>query len=205
MARPAPLIHLPPEPRTVLEGLARSRETAHSLVQRAQIVLRAADGEPSKAIAQALGLNEDAVGQWRRRWVDAQDRLAALTGQRLLAAIKAVLSDRPRSGCPGDFTPEQICQIIALACEAPPPPLTHWTRNDLVRETLARGIAPTISATTIGRFLKSVGPQAPSHPVLAPPPHRRRGHLSANGAGSLQALSSSTGTPRTGHPSDLHR
>ncbi|MTW19909.1 helix-turn-helix domain-containing protein, partial [Allochromatium palmeri] len=45
MARPAPLIELPPEPRTVLEGLARSRETAHSLVQRAQIVLRAADGE----------------------------------------------------------------------------------------------------------------------------------------------------------------
>lgn len=125
MARPAPLIDLIAEQRTVLEALARSRETAHSLVQRAQIVLRAADGEPSKAIAQALGLNEDAVGQWRRRWVDAQDRLAALTGQRLLAAIQEVLSDRPRAGCPGDFTPEQLCQIIALACETPPPPLTH--------------------------------------------------------------------------------
>lgn len=195
MARPAPLIELPPEPRTVLEGLARSRETAHSLVQRAQIVLRAADGESSKAIAQALGLNEDAVGQWRRRWVDAQDRLAALTGRRLLAAIKDGLSDRPRCGAPGDFTPEQICQIIALACETPPPPLTHWTRADLVRETLARGIAPSISATTIGRFLKSGRPQTPSHPLLAPPPHRRRGPLSGGRARSLQALSSSDATP----------
>jgi hypothetical protein len=51
MARPAPVINLTAESRTVLEGLARSRETAHSLVQRAQIVLRAADGESSKAIA----------------------------------------------------------------------------------------------------------------------------------------------------------
>ncbi|MTW20070.1 helix-turn-helix domain-containing protein [Allochromatium palmeri] len=195
MARPAPLIELPPEPRTVLEGLARSRETAHSLVQRAQIVLRAADGERSKAIGQALGLNEDAVGQWRRRWVDAQERLAALTGPRLVAAIKEVLSDRPRCGAPGDFTPEQICQIIALACETPPDPLTHWTRHDLVRETIARGIAPTISATTIGRFLKSGRPQAASHPLLAPPQHRRRGQLPEGRAHDLQALSSSHRVP----------
>lgn len=194
MARPAPLIHLTDAQRSVLEGLARSRETAHSLVQRAQIVLRAADGEPSKAIAHALGLNEDAVGQWRRRWVDAQDRLAALTGQHLLAAIQAVLSDRPRSGGPCTFTPEQICQIIALACETPPPPLTHWTRHDLVRETLARGIAPTLSATTIGRFLKSGRPQAASHPVLAPPPHPGRDHVPERRARSLPALSSSDGT-----------
>ena len=205
MARPAPLIHLTPEQRTVLEGLARSRETAHSLVQRAQIVRRAADGERSKAIAQALGLNEDAVGPWRRRWVDAQERLAALTGQGLLAAIKEVLSDRPRCGAPGDFTPEQICQIIALACETPPSPLTHWTRHDLVRETIARGIAPTISATTIGRFLKSGRPQAPSHSVLAPPQHPGRGRVPGGRARDLPALPSSTGTPRTGHPPDLHR
>ncbi len=177
MARPAPLINLTPEQRTVLEGLARRREIAHSLVQRAQIVLRAADGEPSKPIAYALGLNEEAVGQWRRRWADAQDRLAALAGSRLFAAIKAVLSDRPRSGAPGDFTPEQICQIIALACETPPPPLTHWTRHDRVRETIARGIAPTMSASTIGRFLKSGRPQAPSHPLLAQSQHHGRGHL----------------------------
>jgi hypothetical protein len=144
------VIHLTEAQRPILEGLARSRETAHSLVQRSQIVRRAAAGEPSKQIAQALGLNEDAVGQWRRRWAEAQEGLAARGDQR--AAIIEALSDRPRAGCPGEFTPEPICQIIALACETPPPPLTHWTRADLVRETIARGIAPTISASTIGRF-----------------------------------------------------
>ncbi|WP_245535913.1 helix-turn-helix domain-containing protein [Thiorhodococcus drewsii] len=139
------------------------------MVQRSQMVLRAADGETNKHIASTLGVNEDGVGQWRRRWLDAHDRLAAATDQpkRLRAVIEAVLADRPRSGAPGDFTPEQICQIIALACETPPPPLTHWTRKDLVRETIQRGIAPTISATTIGRILKSGRPQAASDPLLA--------------------------------------
>ena len=40
MARPAPLIDLTDEQRTVLEGLARRRETAHRLVRRARIVRR---------------------------------------------------------------------------------------------------------------------------------------------------------------------
>lgn len=195
MARPAPLIELSPEQRTLLEGLARSRETAYSLVQRAQIVLRAADGEYNTSIAHALNLGEESVGQWRRRWADAQHELAALVNQpkRLRSEVERILSDRPRSGSPGDFSAEQICQIIALACESPPPPLTHWTRDDLVRETIARGIAETISASTIGRFLKSGRPQAPSHPLLAQSQNRGRSHLPSGGAHGVQALPSSPG------------
>ena len=151
------MINLSAEQRALLEGLARRRETSHSLVQRAQIVLRAADGEPNTRIAAAVGLGEDAVGQWRRRWTQASAALAALAGQpkRLRAEVERVLSDQPRPGCPGEFTSEQICQIIALACEKPPPPLTHWTRQDLARESIARGIVTSISASSIGRFLKS--------------------------------------------------
>jgi transposase len=195
MARPAPSIELCPQQRSILEGLSRSREITHSLVQRAQIVLHAADGQHNKQIAQDLGLSEDAVGQWRRRWANARDALAALVDQpkRLRAEIERILSDLPRPGCPGDFTPEQVCQIIALACEAPPPPLTHWTRQDLVRETIARGIAETISASTIGRFLKSGRPQAASLALLAQSQDRGRSHLPAGGAQGLQALPSSSG------------
>lgn len=195
MARPAPLIELCPEQRTLLEGLARSRESAHSLVQRAQIVLRAADGEYNKSIAHALNLGEESVGQWRRRWANAQHELAALANQpkRLRTEVERILSDQPRSGSPGDFSAEQICQIVALACETPPPPLTHWTRNDLVRETIARGIAETISASTIGRFLKSGRPQAASYPLLAQSQDRGRSDLPAGGAHGVQALPSSAG------------
>ncbi|WP_246585334.1 hypothetical protein [Thiorhodospira sibirica] len=56
------MIDLSAEQRALLEGLARRRETSHSLVQRAQRVLRAADGEANTQIAAAVGLGEDAVG-----------------------------------------------------------------------------------------------------------------------------------------------
>jgi hypothetical protein len=56
---------------------------------------------------------------------------------------------------PGKFEAEQVCQVIALACETPPEYLSHWTRKELVREIINRGIVEKISATTVGRFLKS--------------------------------------------------
>ena len=71
------MIDLTAEQRALLESLARRRETSHSLVQRAQIVLRAADGEANTQIAAAVGLGEDAVGLWRRRWTQASAALAA--------------------------------------------------------------------------------------------------------------------------------
>ncbi len=63
------------------------------------------------------------------------------------------MSDKQRPGTSPTYTAEQVCQIIALACETPPEPLTHWTREDLVREAVARGIVEQISPSTIGRIL----------------------------------------------------
>jgi hypothetical protein len=56
---------------------------------------------------------------------------------------------------------------MALACETAPEHLSHWTRKELVRETMKRGIAEKISATTIGRFLKSGRAEATSKQILA--------------------------------------
>ena len=48
-------------------------------------------------------------------------------------------ADKPRPGSPGIFRAEQVCQIIATACEKPPEYLSHWTRKELVHSTgLAR-------------------------------------------------------------------
>ena len=179
MASQAPLIDLTSEQRTLLEGLARSRETAHSSV------LRAAEGEHNKQIAQALGLNEDSVGNAYCRWVHAHDTLAALAGQprRLRAAIEETLSGPPAFGNSATSPPSN-CQIIALARETPPPPLT---RNDLVRETIARGICRYVSGQYHRSFFKSGRPQAASHPgnglirrSTTRPPSARRCARSAN-------------------------
>jgi putative transposase len=75
----------------------------------------------------------------------------------LETAIEDVLSDNPRSGCPGTFAPDQIARIIAVACEPPEDsgrPVTHWTPTELAEEVVARRIVSSISVRHVGRLLK---------------------------------------------------
>ncbi len=154
MARPTTPLNLTPEQNEYLLRSVRSREVPHSRVQRAQIILKAAAGENNKKISQDLNLCEDTVGLWRRRWIEGHTDLSTNSNQKKLSqAIQNVLSDKQRPGTPPTYTAEQVCQIIALACETPPEPLTHWTREDLVREAVVRGIVEQISPSTIGRIL----------------------------------------------------
>jgi transposase len=140
-----------------MEEITRSRQLPHSLVQRAKVVLLAAAGKNNKTISQELKQQEETVGIWRKRWLSASGELAACKGKpkALRNAIESILADAPRPGIAPTFTAEQVCQIIALACETPPEYLSHWTRNALVEEAIKRKIVETISPTTIGRFLKS--------------------------------------------------
>jgi hypothetical protein len=54
------------------------------------------------------------------------------------------------------FPPEVVVQVKALACELPGEiglPLSRFSRQDLAREVIARGIVAQISGTTIWRWL----------------------------------------------------
>jgi transposase len=72
--------------------------------------------------------------------------------------IIELLQDNDRSGAPAKFTPEQLCQIVALACEITPEechrPVSHWTARELAEEATQRKIVPSISPRHAGRFLK---------------------------------------------------
>jgi hypothetical protein len=196
VARPTRPIHLSQEQEKLLQALANQREAPHGLVQRAQIILTISQGETNKAIAQAQGLCEETVGLWRKRWLAGCPELEDLEHKpkRLRAAIAALLADRPRPGCPATFTAEQVCQIIALACEQPPPYLDHWTRPDLAREAIRRGIVEGISETSIGRFLKSGGSEAPSEPLLAEPRSHRPRRVRGRGPNTVPTVSPGPGT-----------
>ena len=124
MARPTIPIHLTPEQSDLLQRLAHSRETPHSLVLRTQIIVQATEGWPNKTIVGNLGVCEETVSFWRNRWLTGQIELVKGTGQpkRLHEVVGRLLADRPR---PGTFSAEQVCQIIALACETPPESLSH--------------------------------------------------------------------------------
>ncbi|WP_063607427.1 helix-turn-helix domain-containing protein [Streptomyces katrae] len=67
------------------------------------------------------------------------------------------LSDRRRSGRPARFTPVQVAEATALACQLPAEtgvPLSRWSCQELTAELTAHGITETVSASTVRRCLR---------------------------------------------------
>lgn len=144
----------------VLREIAQSRMSPKHLVQRATIVLRAFERVDNADIAREIGMNASDVGKWRRRWAKRWRGLILIECQESRAefkrAVEKALSDEPRSGNPGKFTPEQITLLLALACESPEKsgrPITHWTIAELVDEAKKRGIVESISKSQMQRYL----------------------------------------------------
>lgn len=171
LIRTCPIIVLTDEQKQILEEISRSRQLPHSLVLRAQIILLMNTGKRNKTISEELHLQEETVGKWRKRWLLAAETLEAAKGKPkvLRQLIESTLADAPRPGIEPTFTAEQVCQIIALACEAPPDYLSHWSHKTLAQEAVKRGIVETVSSTTIGRFLKSGADKTAFVTLLAQP------------------------------------
>lgn len=147
--------------RMILEQIVRRASSPQAEVSRAKIILAAAAGRNNQQIADHLGLHLQTARAWRGRWAEAAERLAAIESDgdeaALRAAVHELLSDAPRPGTPATFTPEQICQIVAVGCEPPAEsgrPVTHWTPTELADEVIQRGIVSRISPRSVGRFLK---------------------------------------------------
>lgn len=142
-----------------LRAIARKHTSAHQQVLRAQIILLAIEGVTVHETARRLGIARTTVQIWRRRWNEA-----------ISDNVYERLSDRPRSGAPATYTPEQVCAIVAIACERPEEsgrPITHWTLRELAEEAIKRGIVASISERAIGHFLKRCQPTTASHTGLA--------------------------------------
>lgn len=126
---------------SVLSARARLSTTAHRDVIRARIVLAAAQGVANTTIAAELGLHIDTVRKWRQRF-----SARGLPG----------LEDLARSGRPRVFTPVQVAEVKALACTLPAEtgaPLSRFSSAEVAAEAITRGVADTISAATVRRWL----------------------------------------------------
>ena len=145
----------------ILRTFARSTTAPSRLRQRASIIVLAFDGLLNEEIAERVGLTHRQVGRWRRRWAGAWNRLIDIecceSRAALRRAIEAVLGDEPRPGAPAKFTPEQVTQILAVACEPPEKsgrPITHWTAHELTEEVVKRAIVTSISPSQVRRYLR---------------------------------------------------
>jgi len=122
-------------------------------------------------IARQVPMDEEAVGLWRRRWA----RWCSVPLAELSAADR--LADAARPGAVPRLTAEQVCQIVALACEQPTNsgrPISQWSHRELAGEIVRRGITERISPRHAARLLKSGRPPAAPSALLAHPGRRRR-------------------------------
>jgi hypothetical protein len=126
------------------------------------MVVLSAMGVSDAEQARRLGVDEQRPRRWRGRWLagvaglDEAERAGAMEHE-LRERIEVLLADAPRSGTPAKFSPEQVAQLISLACEPPSDsglPVTHWTPDELANEARKRGIVESISAWHLDRLMK---------------------------------------------------
>jgi transposase len=136
------VLTVPDGDRARLERRARDRAAPAREVERARIVLLAADGLTGPQIAERVGCTEPTVVKWRRQY--AQEGLAGL-------------EDAPRPGGPKTVLTDKAISEILSATVTPPPEalaaegVTHWSSRRLA-DWLRAHRKLTVSHDSISRL-----------------------------------------------------
>ncbi len=133
----APAVTLTDEDRGQLTAWARRATSANALAMRSRIVLAAADGLSTSAVARKLDISVGTARRWRARFVES-----GLDG----------LLDEPRPGRPRTVVDEQVEQVITRTLETTPKDATHWSTRSLAAEL-------GLSQTTVSRIWRALGLQ----------------------------------------------
>jgi putative transposase len=156
---PAAAIQVSPAQQAALQWIQRQQTADQRRVRRASILLALVANPCIEAVARQLGLTRVTVRAWRDRWLQAAADLnraeQAQTPSQFRRTLEHLLDDAPRPGKPATFSPEQIVQIVAVACEPPEKsdrPIDHWTSRELADEVQRRRIVPAISPAVSGDF-----------------------------------------------------
>src|ERR687893_201859 len=144
MAAHVRTVEVPDADRRELLRRVRDKGAPAREVERARIVLLAADGVPGKQIAAMVGCAEPTVVTWRGRYAER-----GLAG----------LEDLPRPGKPAQLPEELRDRVLDLTLTAPPTRLgaTHWSSRLLAAALAAEGTP--ISHVTIARIWHRFGVQ----------------------------------------------
>ncbi len=124
--------------RQILESLAQSRVAAHRVVQRARVLLSAADGVSNSEISEVAGVSRPTVLAWRAQFT--QD---GLTG------FGEVATGRGRKPSISD---EKVAEIVELTQHSKPKDATHWSCRSMGKHA---GVSPaTVQRIWSARGLK---------------------------------------------------
>jgi len=129
MAR-AVKIELTAEEKAQLEAPLRSARSEVRDVQRARIVMEAAEGKSNREIAENVGVSLPTVSLWRRRF--AEERLSGL-------------KERPGRGRRRVYSEEKVVEIVEATLHTTPENATHWSTRTMAE-------AQDVSHSTVRRI-----------------------------------------------------
>lgn len=132
----ATVVRLNDDERKTLMSWLRSGTTEYRLVERAKMILAAAEGQTTRRIAETMKTRPARVSKWRTRF--SQGRIAGL-------------QDAPRKGAPRRYDKKTERRILAVLDEPPPEGNATWT-GSLVSERLG-----DVSSHQVWRVLRLHG------------------------------------------------
>jgi transposase len=124
MSRRAPAVVLSAEERATLQSWARARSQPQRLVQRAQIILMAADELENQAIAARLNVSRPTVQLWRQRF--------------LALRTSGLEKDAPRPGRIPRIAGAKVMAIVEATLHRKPLNATHWSTRTMAK---AQGVS----------------------------------------------------------------
>ncbi len=134
--RTAPPIELSSEQRTALQRLARQRSAPARVVERARVVLLAAEGLENKQIARRMGITPEKAARWRKRF--------------LAGGIAALQKDAPRPGRTRTITDRRVKKVVEMTLHQKPANASHWS-------TRTMAAAAGISEASVRRIWRAHG------------------------------------------------
>lgn len=129
-------VELTPQQRTELERWARQRSLPARVVERARIVLQAAEGLENQQIAKRMSITPEKVARWRNRFL--QGGMAALE------------KDAPRTGRTRTISDRRVKKVVEMTLQQKPTNATHWS-------TRTMAAAAGISEASVRRIWRAHG------------------------------------------------
>ena len=126
-------VQLTNEQRVKLSLYARGRSVAQRVVERARIVLQAAEGKQDREIAATLQIGRHTVARWRARFLES--------------GVAGIEKDAPRPGRMRQIDP---AEIVRKTTQEKPGNATHWSTRGMAH-------ALGISAASVRRVWQAHG------------------------------------------------
>ena len=118
--RVARKVELSPELRVLVEERSRGRSLPARVVERARIVLLAANGKQDKEISAELGIGVQKVARWRARFLDE--------------GVVGFEKDAPRPGRTPSIPAAVVKRVIHLTTKTKPANATQWSTRTMAEQ-----------------------------------------------------------------------